>query len=194
MWGYISLGYFKSIIKPNEVGSSTMPHKVNPIDFENAEGNLGVSNAIMIHLQHKLPISRFQRDLSDSTAIRNVGVGFGHAVVAYKYLLRGFDKINVNHENLRNELNQHWEILAEPIQMILRKHNYPQPYELLKSYTRGKGNLNEQQFHQLVNDIVKELKVNHEVVKELQDLTPSKYTGLAANLALQIKDNCVKGK
>lgn len=189
MWGYISLGYFKPIIKDSEVGSSTMPHKVNPIDFENAEGNLGISNAILIHLQHKLPISRFQRDLSDSTAIRNVGVGLGHAIVAYKSLLKGLEKINVDHYVVDNELNKHWEILAEPVQMILRKYNYPQPYELLKAHTRGKGNITEKQYRELIEDIANKLKVEENVVKELQELTPSKYIGLAGVLAKNLKGN-----
>ena len=187
MWGYISLGYFKAIIKPGEVGSSTMPHKVNPIDFENAEGNLGISNALLVHLQHKLPISRFQRDLSDSTAIRNVGVGLGHAMVAYKSMIRGLEKIHVNYDKLDQELDMHWEILAEPVQMILRKYNYPQPYELLKTYTRGKGNLNQEQYRELIKEIVKELGVKEEVVKELSKLTPAKYVGLAGSLAKNIR-------
>jgi adenylosuccinate lyase len=188
IWGYISLGYFKSIIKDSEVGSSTMPHKVNPIDFENAEGNLGLSNCILVHLQHKLPVSRFQRDLSDSTAIRNIGVGLGHALVAYKSILKGLDRLNVNYEVLDQELSQHWEILAEPIQMILRKFNYPQPYELLKAHTRGKGNLNETQYKDLVNDIIAHLNLRDEVIKEILGLTPHKYTGLASFLALDIKN------
>lgn len=186
MWGYISLGYFKAVIKASEVGSSTMPHKVNPIDFENAEGNLGVSNAILTHLEHKLPISRFQRDLSDSTAIRNVGVGFGHALVAYKSILKGLDKLNINEEGLRQELNQHWEVLAEPVQMILRKYHHQQPYELLKKLTRGKGNLSENDYKELVFSIKKELNLNEAIVQELLNLNPCSYIGLAKELALGI--------
>ena len=164
-----------------------MPHKVNPIDFENAEGNLGISNSILVHLQHKLIVSRFQRDLSDSTAIRNVGVGFGHAVVAYNSLLRGLDKISVNHETLDYELNQHWEILAEPVQMILRKNGFAEPYELLKKYTRGKGSLNHENFKLLIDDIKNKLKLTQNVVDELVELSPYKYVGLAETLASEIK-------
>jgi adenylosuccinate lyase len=189
MWGYISLGYFRAVIKESEVGSSTMPHKVNPIDFENAEGNLGVSNSILVHLQHKLPVSRFQRDLSDSTAIRNVGVGFGHSLISYKSIIKGLDKLRVNEEVLVEELNKHWEVLAEPVQMVLRKNHYPQPYELLKQHTRGKGSFTEQNYRDLIVNIQKELKVKDEVVQELLRLTPTNYVGLAKELALQIDLN-----
>lgn len=183
MWGYISLGYFKGIVKDKEVGSSTMPHKVNPIDFENAEGNLGIANSLLIHLQHKLPISRFQRDLSDSTALRNVGVALGHTLVAYKSLIKGFAKITVNHEVITTDLNNHWEILGEPIQMILRKHGLPQPYELLKKHTRGLQHMNKVQYDDLVNEISNELKLSNDITHELQKLTPCSYTGLAKELA-----------
>ncbi|OMJ94552.1 hypothetical protein SteCoe_2192 [Stentor coeruleus] len=189
MWGYISLGYFKPLIKDSEVGSSTMPHKVNPIDFENAEGNLGVANALLQHLQHKLPISRFQRDLSDSTALRNVGVALGHSLLSYKSLLKGLDKLTVNQELLSNELNEHWEILAEPVQMILRKHHCDQPYELLKAHTRGKGNLNEEQYKTMINAIASEAKLDKIVISELLSLKPSNYIGLAGELAKGLKNH-----
>lgn len=189
MWGYIAFGYFKGVVKDKEVGSSTMPHKVNPIDFENAEGNLGISNAILTHLEHKLPVSRFQRDLSDSTAIRNVGVGFAHALISYKALVKGLDKLSVNEEGLAAELDQHWEVLAEPVQMILRKHGYPQPYELLKQHTRGKGNLSKSNYVSLISHIQQELKIDETVTAELLRLTPSSYTGLASELALSLNSN-----
>lgn len=189
MWGYISLGYFKGVVKDSEVGSSTMPHKVNPIDFENAEGNLGVSNAILVHLEHKLPISRFQRDLSDSTAIRNVGVGFGHAVLSYKALVKGLEKLRVNEDVLADELDKHWEVLAEPVQMILRKYNYSQPYELLKQHTRGKGNLNRDNYISLITHLKQELKLSESVTNELLSLTPRTYIGLASELALSLNSN-----
>lgn len=186
MWGYISLGYFTGKVVPSEVGSSTMPHKVNPIYFENAEGNLGIANSLLVHLQHKLPISRFQRDLSDSTALRNVGSALGYSVLAYESVLKGFSRASVNGDAISRELDNHWEILAEPIQMILRKHGYSQPYELLKEHTMGSSSLTEAAYSVLVNEISESLKLPIELTIELQSLSPANYTGLAKQLALEI--------
>jgi adenylosuccinate lyase len=138
-WQYISLGYITQKTKKNEVGSSTMPHKVNPIDFENAEGNLGLANSLALHCSAKLPISRYQRDLSDSTVMRNHGMVFGYSQLAYRSLATGLDKIDVNENKLKEDLNSHWEVLAEPIQTVMRKYNLDSPYELLKDLTRGKS-------------------------------------------------------
>lgn len=179
MWGYISLSYFKGAVRAKEVGSSTMPHKVNPIDFENAEGNLGIANALLTHLQHKLPISRFQRDLSDSTAIRNVGSSLGYSVLAYHSLIRGFDRASVNEPVISHDLDQHWEVLAEPVQMILRRHGFEQPYELLKELTRGKAAMGKSDYQALIQGIVAKLNLKKAIVEELTALTPEKYIGLA---------------
>lgn len=189
MWGYISLGYFKGAVKAKEVGSSTMPHKVNPIDFENAEGNLGVANSLLTHLQHKLPISRFQRDLSDSTAIRNVGTGFGYSILAYQSLLKGFARASVNEKSIALDLDQHWEILAEPVQMILRRHGFSQPYELLKELTRGKSAMNRKDYQELVQGLGAKLKLQPGIMTELTSLSPEKYTGLAGIQAESIAKN-----
>ena len=139
VWGYVSLGYFKQRTKAGEIGSSTMPHKVNPIDFENAEGNFGLANALLTHLSQKLPISRWQRDLTDSTVLRNMGVALGYAVLGHDSLLRGLDKLEVNEQALRADLDAAWEVLAEPIQTVMRRHGLPNPYERLKALTRGKA-------------------------------------------------------
>src|SRR5574343_583036 len=139
VWGYVSLGYFKQRLKAGEIGSSTMPHKVNPIDFENAEGNLGLANAVLKHLSEKLPISRWQRDLTDSTVLRNMGVAFGYAVLGYDSLLRGLNKREVNRARLAEDLDTSWEVLAEPIQTVMRRYGVENPYEQLKALTRGKG-------------------------------------------------------
>lgn len=186
MWGYISLGYFKGAVREKEVGSSTMPHKVNPIDFENAEGNLGIANAVLIHLQHKLPVSRFQRDLSDSTALRNVGSGLGSSYLAYKSIMKGFDRVSVNNDIVSNDLNQHWEVLAEPVQMILRKYGYDSPYELLKKLTRGLQNMTKEDYGQLIFSIKKEYELPEEIYLQLKNLTPFSYVGLAKELADQV--------
>ncbi|MGA0985285.1 MAG: adenylosuccinate lyase, partial [Burkholderiaceae bacterium] len=138
-WGYISLGYFKQKLKAGEVGSSTMPHKVNPIDFENAEGNLGLANAVLGHLAEKLPVSRWQRDLTDSTVLRNMGVGLGHSLLAFDSCLKGMGKLEVNPSRLAEDLHNAWEVLAEPIQTVMRRYGLPEPYEQLKALTRGKG-------------------------------------------------------
>ncbi|MBU0744563.1 MAG: adenylosuccinate lyase, partial [Gammaproteobacteria bacterium] len=137
IWGYISIGYLKQKVKSNEVGSSTMPHKINPIDFENAEGNLGIANALLNHFSSKLPISRWQRDLTDSTVMRNLGVAVGHSVLAYKSLEKGLNKLTVDHKALKDDLNNHWEILAEAVQTVMRRHNIENPYEQMKNLTRG---------------------------------------------------------
>lgn len=188
MWGYISLGYFKGAVKEKEVGSSTMPHKVNPIDFENAEGNLGIANSLLIHLQHKLPVSRFQRDLSDSTALRNVGSGLGCSYLAYKSIMRGFDRVSVNNEVVSQDLNSHWEVLAEPVQMILRKYGYDQPYELLKKLTRGLGHMKQEDYEQLILNIKREYDLPSEIYEQLKALTPFNYVGLAKQLAEKVEE------
>jgi adenylosuccinate lyase len=188
MWGYISLGYFKGAVKEKEVGSSTMPHKVNPIDFENAEGNLGIANSLLVHLQHKLPVSRFQRDLSDSTALRNVGSGLGCSYLAYKSIMRGFDRVSVNNEVVAQDLNSHWEVLAEPVQMILRKYGYDQPYELLKKLTRGLGYMKQEDYEQLILNIKQEYDLPSEIYEQLKALTPFNYVGLAKELAEKVEE------
>jgi len=181
VWGYIAINYFKQKSFANEVGSSTMPHKVNPIDFENSEGNLGIANALLNHMACKLPISRWQRDLSDSTVLRNIGVAVGHAILAYQACCKGIDKLEPNHVVLAAELDQHYEILAEAIQTVMRRYQLDQPYEQLKAFTRGKriDKLTLQQF-------IKELTLPDNVKAELLALTPADYTGYAEELAKRI--------
>lgn len=181
IWGYIALNYFNLKINNQEVGSSTMPHKVNPIDFENAEGNLGVSNALLLHYATKLPISRWQRDLSDSTVLRSIGTALGHTLIAYQSLTTGINKLSVNHELISQDLNQHWEILAEPIQTIMRKHGVTNPYEKLKQLTRGE-NINANNFASLL----KELNLPQAAYNEIKSLTPQTYIGLAKILTEKI--------
>ncbi len=180
-WGYISLNYFKLKSFSNEVGSSAMPHKVNPIDFENAEGNLGIANALLEHMILKLPISRWQRDLSDSTVLRNIGVAIAHSILAYQSTNKGLSKIAPDFEKLEADLDQHWEILAEPIQTVLRRHGIDQPYEKLKSFTRG---------HKITKKILHEFIMQQDlpenVKQQLIKLTPGKYIGYAADLAKRI--------
>ena len=178
VWGYVSLGYFKQRLKAGEIGSSTMPHKVNPIDFENAEGNLGLSNALLRHLSEKLPISRWQRDLTDSTVLRNMGVALGYAVLAWKSLAVGLDKLELNREAIDADLDAAWEVLAEPIQTVMRRHAVPQAYEKLKEVTRGKTVL-EQDLHRLIES----LPIPEEEKKRLLAMTPASYIGWAAALA-----------
>jgi len=178
VWGYISLGYFRQRTVAGEVGSSTMPHKVNPIDFENAEGNFGVANALLDHLGAKLPISRWQRDLTDSTVLRNVGVSFGHGLVACKSLLKGLDKLEADPERLRADLEANWAVLAEPIQTVMRRYGIEDPYETLKSLTRGKP-VDRETFRQLIEQI----QVPEEARESLRRLTPETYLGIAAVLA-----------
>ena len=153
IWGYISVGYFKQKVKAGEIGSSTMPHKVNPIDFENSEGNLGMANALLRHMAEKLPISRWQRDLTDSTVLRNMGVAFGYTLLAYDGCLRGLNKLEINPEKLAQDLDASWEVLAEPIQTVMRRYGIANPYEQLKELTRGKGGINQASLHAFIEDL-----------------------------------------
>jgi adenylosuccinate lyase len=178
LWGYISLGYFKQRLKAGEIGSSTMPHKVNPIDFENAEGNLGLANALLRHLSEKLPISRWQRDLTDSTVLRNMGVALGYAVLAYQSLLVGLDKLELNEEALAADLDASWEVLAEPIQTVMRRYNVAGAYEKLKEVTRGKV-VRKEDLHALIRS----LEIPAADKERLLAMTPGSYIGMAAELA-----------
>jgi adenylosuccinate lyase len=178
-WGYISLGYLRQRAVAGEVGSSTMPHKVNPIDFENAEGNLGVANALLHHFAAKLPISRWQRDLTDSTVLRNVGVAFGYCLLAYDSCLRGLGKLEANPARLAEDLEESWDVLAEAVQTVMRAHRIPGSYEKLKELTRGKGGITRDDLHAFVRT----LALPEEVKTRLLELTPAKYVGLAPRLA-----------
>ncbi|MBI5451481.1 MAG: adenylosuccinate lyase [Gammaproteobacteria bacterium] len=178
VWGYISLGYFRQKTVAGEIGSSTMPHKVNPIDFENAEGNLGVANALFAHLGSKLPISRWQRDLTDSTVLRNLGVGIAHTLIAYQSTLKGMSKLEVNPARLEQDLDDAWEVLAEPIQTVMRRYGITNPYERLKEMTRGQK-VTRETLHALINT----LEIPETARRELLALTPARYTGLAKELA-----------
>jgi adenylosuccinate lyase len=177
IWGYISVGYFKQRLKEGEIGSSTMPHKVNPIDFENAEGNLGLANAVLRHMAEKLPISRWQRDLTDSTVLRNMGVGLGYSLLAYDSTLKGLNKLEVNAARLDEDLNNSWEVLAEAIQTVMRVHGLPKPYEQLKALTRGKGITQRK-----LQAFVSKLDLPAADKARLMKLTPQAYTGLAEEL------------
>jgi adenylosuccinate lyase len=179
IWGYISLGYFKQKVKAGEVGSSTMPHKVNPIDFENSEGNLGLANALLRHLSEKLPVSRWQRDLTDSTVLRNVGVAFGHALLAYDSCRRGLDKLEANPARIAADLDEAWDVLAEAVQTVMRAHRVPGSYEKLKELTRGKGGITREELHAFVRS----LPIPEEARSRLLALTPATYVGLAPRLA-----------
>ncbi|SFE53323.1 adenylosuccinate lyase [Chitinophaga sp. CF118] len=174
IWQYISMDYFKQKIKANEVGSSAMPHKVNPIDFENAEGNLGLANALFEHLSAKLPVSRLQRDLTDSTVLRNVGVPFGHTILALKSVQKGMDKLILNEAKLHEDLENNWAVVAEAIQTVLRRENYPQPYEALKALTRGGEQITQKTMHKFIDG----LKISATLKKELKTITPHNYTGI----------------
>ena len=174
LWTYISMEYFKQRTKKGEVGSSAMPHKVNPIDFENAEGNLGIANALWEHLSAKLPISRLQRDLTDSTVLRNIGVPFAHTIIAMKSLDKGLDKLVLNESKLKDDLDQNWAVVAEAIQTILRRENYPNPYEALSDLTRGNNKIDKKTIHQFIN----RLKISASLKKELKAITPFNYTGI----------------
>jgi adenylosuccinate lyase len=185
MWGYISLNYFKQKLKKNEVGSSTMPHKVNPIDFENAEGNLGLANALFNHMSSKLPISRFQRDLSDSTVIRNIGTAYGYSILSFASLMKGLEKLQVNTEVIESDLDSHWELLAEPLQTVMRFHGYENPYELLKELTRGKQ-FTKEEYTRFVED--KLVKLPDDVKKGLKELKPSTYLGNAKYMAKNVRE------
>ncbi|HEY3486461.1 MAG TPA: adenylosuccinate lyase [Gammaproteobacteria bacterium] len=181
IWGYISLGYFKQKTVAGEIGSSTMPHKVNPIDFENAEGNLGLANALLDHLANKLPISRWQRDLSDSTVLRNLGVACGHSLIAYQSLLKGFEKLELNTQRLQEDLDNNWEVLAEPVQTVMRRYGIEQAYEKLKTLTRG---------HKIdpaaLKKFIESLDLPAKAKQELLALTPGNYTGNAADMARKL--------
>ena len=174
IWSYISLSYFKQKIKKGEVGSSTMPHKVNPIDFENAEGNLGIANAVFEHLSAKLPVSRLQRDLTDSTVSRNIGVPVAHSLIAFKSLLRGLGKLLLNKEAIAGELAENWAVVAEAIQTVLRREGHPEPYEALKDLTRSHTAIN----REVIAEFIDNLEISKEVKKELLRITPESYTGI----------------
>lgn len=180
-WGYISMHYFKQKSLAHEVGSSTMPHKVNPIDFENAEGNLGLANALFEHMSAKLPISRWQRDLSDSTVLRNIGVAVGYSVLAYQATCKGIQKLDPNKEAIRADLDAHWEVLGEAIQTVMRRYKLPEPYEKLKAFTRGK-----QIDRVMLHDFINQLDLPTEAKQRLLALTPKSYTGAAGILAKEI--------
>ena len=181
VWGYVSLGYFKQKLKAGEIGSSTMPHKVNPIDFENAEGNLGLANGVLRHLADKLPVSRMQRDLTDSTVLRNMGVAFGYAVLAYDSCLRGLGKLEAEPARLAADLDACWEVLAEPIQTVMRRYAVPNPYEQLKELTRGKGITKE-----ALQEFIGTLAIPEAEKARLLTMTPGSYIGKAAELAKRI--------
>src|SRR3569623_143322 len=180
--GYSSVGYFKQKVKAGEVGSATMPHKVNPIDFENSEGNLGLANAVLRHLAEKLPVSRWQRDLTDSPVLRNMGVGCGYSLLAYESCLRGLGKLEANPVALAADLNANWEVLAEPIQTVLRRYGVANPYEQLKELTRGKAGMTRETLHAFIDG----LTIPEAEKARLKSMTPASYTGMAAELARQI--------
>jgi adenylosuccinate lyase len=181
LWGYISLGYFRQKPKAGEVGSSTMPHKVNPIDFENSEGNIGVANALLRHLAEKLPVSRWQRDLSDSTALRNVGSALGHTLLAYGACLRGLGKLEADPARMAQDLEANWEVLAEPVQQVMRKHGVPEAYEKLKALTRGR-----RLDRRALAAFIRALPIPADAKRRLLALTPATYVGLAPALAKRI--------
>jgi adenylosuccinate lyase len=182
IWGYVALGYFRQKAKPDEVGSSTMPHKVNPIDFENSEGNLGVANALLRHMSEKLPVSRWQRDLTDSTVLRNMGVALGHTLLGYDSCLKGLDKLQADRERMAAELDASWEVLAEPIQTVMRRHGIADAYEKLKALTRGKDGITREALHAFI----KGLAIPDAEKQRLLALTPAAYVGKAAELAKRI--------
>ena len=181
LWGYISLGYFRQKVAADEVGSSTMPHKVNPIDFENAEGNLGLANALLQHFAQKLPISRWQRDLTDSTVQRNFGVALGHVMIALKSLLKGLGKLQIDRDAIARDIDDAWEVLAEPIQTVMRRYGVPEPYEKLKALTRGQSVTRE-----LLQEFVDSLDIPDDAKTRLREMTPASYTGIAATLARKL--------
>ena len=182
IWSYISVGYFKQKVKAGEIGSSTMPHKVNPIDFENSEGNLGLANAVLRHMAEKLPISRWQRDLTDSTVLRNMGVAFGYTLLGYDSCLRGLNKLEINPEKLAQDLDTIWEVLAEPIQTVMRRYGIENPYEQLKELTRGKGGINKDSLHSFIQT----LKIPVDAKQSLLEMTPASYIGKAIDLVNRI--------
>jgi adenylosuccinate lyase len=178
VWTYVSMEYFKQKTKKGEVGSSAMPHKVNPIDFENAEGNLGMANAIFEHLSSKLPVSRLQRDLTDSTVLRNIGVPFAHTLISFRSIEKGLGKLVINDAKIHEELENNWAVVAEAIQTVLRREHYPNPYEALKDLTRGANGIDKKSIHQFIDG----LKIKEEVRKELKKITPHNYTGLMGKI------------
>jgi adenylosuccinate lyase len=182
VWGYISLGYFRQRVKEGEVGSSTMPHKVNPIDFENSEGNLGIANALLRHLSDKLPISRWQRDLTDSTVLRNLGVALGHSLLGWASLRQGLSKLEADPAAMAADLDGNWEVLAEPIQTVMRRYGIANPYEQLKALTRGRTGMTRAMLHEFIDT----LALPADATARLKALTPATYTGLAAELARRI--------
>ena len=182
VWGYISIGYFRQKTRSGEIGSSTMPHKVNPIDFENSEGNLGIANALLRHMSEKLPVSRWQRDLTDSTVLRNMGVALGHTLLAYDSCLKGLSKLEANRERLAEDLDQNWEVLAEPIQTVMRRFGVTGAYEQLKDLTRGKGGISRATLHAFIES----LALPEAEKRRLLALTPATYIGKAAELAKRI--------
>ena len=186
IWSYISLGYFKQKVIAGEVGSSTMPHKVNPIDFENAEGNLGLANAVLAHLAEKLPISRWQRDLTDSTVLRNLGVGFGYSILAYSSAMRGFSKLEINAERINADLDASWEVLGEAVQTVMRRYGLENPYEQMKALTRGKGITPER-----LREFIETLEIPADAKQSLIEMTPATYIGNAADQAKNI-DSFIK--
>jgi adenylosuccinate lyase len=181
IWGYISLGYFKQRTKAGEIGSSTMPHKVNPIDFENSEGNLGMANAVLKHMAEKLPVSRWQRDLTDSTVLRNIGVGFGYTMLAWDSCVRGLDKLETNPQRMADDLDNTWEVLAEPVQTVMRRYGIANPYEQLKELTRGKGISKE-----ALRVFIEGLDIPETAKQQLLAMTPANYIGRAVDLAKKI--------
>jgi adenylosuccinate lyase len=182
LWGYVSLGYFSQKLKQDEVGSSTMPHKVNPIDFENSEGNLGLANALLRHLADKLPISRWQRDLSDSTVLRNMGVALGYTLLGIVSCRSGLARLEVDSARLAGDLEANWEVLAEPIQTVMRRYGAPNPYEQLKALTRGKGGMTRESLHAFIDG----LEIPADAKARLKALTPGTYIGDAATLARRV--------
>jgi adenylosuccinate lyase len=174
IWSYISIDYFKQKLKEGEIGSSAMPHKVNPIDFENAEGNLGMANALLEHLASKLPVSRLQRDLTDSTVLRNIGVPLSHMLIAFKSILKGLDKLILNESALNADLEDNWAVVAEAIQTVLRREGYPKPYEALKDLTRTNKAITKESMHIFIDT----LNVKAEIKAELKTITPQNYTGV----------------
>jgi adenylosuccinate lyase len=182
IWGYVSLGYFRQRMREGEVGSSTMPHKVNPIDFENSEGNLGLANSLLRHLAEKLPISRFQRDLTDSTVLRNMGVALGYALLGWSSLRQGLAKLTADAARMAEDLDANWEVLAEPIQTVMRRYGVDQPYEKLKALTRGQSGMTRETLHAFIDG----LPLPDEAKQGLKALTPATYVGLAAGLAKRV--------
>jgi len=182
VWGYVSLGYFRQRTREGEVGSSTMPHKVNPIDFENSEGNLGLANALLRHLAEKLPISRFQRDLTDSTVLRNMGVALGYTLLGWSALRQGLAKLTVDTVRIAEDLDANWEVLAEPIQTVMRRYGIDNPYEKLKDLTRGKTGMSRKSLHAFIDT----LALPDDAKARLKALTPATYIGLAASLAKRV--------